>query len=312
VFTAGSKQVALALLSTQTVQIRPDGTVRLPNAPTDPAVPPTDTLNLYAKKKAGKMYLVAQGPNGWGNELQTKLARNKVGLWAPSGNSNVVPGVFGLATLTATGTATARNVATANLFTRAQRLGYVGANTVGQAAGLRGIAQHTLGVPGAIPMGGFETIVRFGCSDAAIVAGARQFVGMQSAPAAPTNVEPSTLVNSIGVGHGAADTNLKLYFGGSAAQVPIDLGANFPANTLSVDLYELTLYAPLSVNNVVYYRVERLNTGNISEGTLTAATPGLQLPLNTTLLGLQSWRTNNATALSVALDYAGIAIEKDD
>ncbi len=160
-------------------------------------------------------------------------------------------------------------------------------------------------------MGGFELIVRFGTSDAATVAGARQFTGMTSSAAAPSNVEPSGLTNCVGVGHGSANSNLFIYHGGSAAQTPINLGADFPANTLSVDLYELTLFAPPNVTNVVHYRVERLNTNHVAEGTLTG-TAGTVLPLNTALLAYRAWRTNNATALAVALDISTMSIEKDD
>jgi hypothetical protein len=63
------------------------------------------------------------------------------------------------------------------------------------------------------------------------------------------------------------------------------------------------------VNNEVNYRVERLNTGHIATGTLTAATPGTQLPANTTFLAHRAWRTNNATALAVGIDIGNLYIE---
>ena len=160
--------------------------------------------------------------------------------------------------------------------------------------------------------GGFYKICRFGTSDAATVAGARMFVGVSSTTSAPTNVEPSTLTNSIGVGHGASDTNLKIYYGGSAAQTPIDLGSNFPANTLSTDVYELALFAPASSNNTVYYEVNRINTGDVATGTLTG-TAGTVLPSSSTLLAYQrAWRCNNATAKAVGLDIMSDYIETDN
>ncbi len=312
VFAAGTKYMALTLISSYLPQLAADKTITLPIVQADPNAPAIDFLKIFARKKAGRLFLAAQGPSNWDTSLQAKVGRNKMGWWIPSGNSTAVPGIFGMPALTATGTVTARNVATTNFFTRAQRIGVVSAATAAALCGYRGTAQSTLGVPGTPNMGGFEYIVRFGCSDAAAVAGARQFVGVSAAPAAPANVEPSTLVNAIGVGHGTTDTNLKLFFGGSAAQAPIDLGASFPINTLSADLYELSLFAPPNVNNTVHYRVERLNTGAVAEGVLTAAVPGTQLPANTTLLGIQAWRSNNATALACALDFASFAIEKDD
>ena len=221
--------------------------------------------------------------------------------WRPPGNGTTVPGVLGYTAPTIVGTATARNVATTNFFTRMRRLGYVSVATAAALCEARvAAAQVTVGTGAGI--GGFTKICRFGCSDAATVAGARQFVGVSSNIGAATNVEPSSLTNGIGVGHGAADTNLKIYWGGSVAQTPVDLGANFPANTLSVDAYELVLYASPNVNNAVQYLVTRLNTGQTASGTLTG-TAGTAIPASTTLLSYhKAWRTNNATALAVGLD----------
>ncbi len=276
----------------------------------EPSTPPASTGYLYAKSIAGRIMPKWVGPSGLDFELQPLIAKDKIGIWNPPGNSTTLPGVFGLTAPTAVGTVTARNVATTNLFTRMKRLGYVSAATAGSLAGqYTTAAQYTVGTGAGL--GGFFYVVRFGTSDAAAVSTSRQFVGMSSSVAAPTNVEPSTLTNSIGVGHGAADTNLKLYYGGSAAQTPIDLGVNFPAKTRSTDMYELTLFASPATNNTVGYKVVRLNTNDVSEGLITAATPGTQLPLSTTLLAHRAWRTNNTTALAVGLDVASFYIDTD-
>lgn len=81
------------------------------------------------------------------------------------------------------------------------------------------------------------------------------------------------------------------------------LGANFPANTSSVDAYELVLSAAPN-GTTIGYRVERLNTGAVTSGTLST-----NLPLNTTLMGIQMWRCNNATALAVGIDLMSLYIE---
>ena len=276
----------------------------------EPSVPSADNIHLYAKSVAGRIMPKWVGPAGVDSAMQALVATNKVGWWNPQGNSTVVPGVIGFTAPIVVGTATARNVATTNMFTRTRRLGYVSASTAGSITSQRvAVAQYTIGDGSGL--GGFTYIIRFGTSGAATVSTARQFVGLSSATGAPTNVEPSTLTNSIGIGHGAADANLKLYYGGSAAQTAIDLGANFPKNTLSIDMYELILFAPPNTNNTVGYRVLRLNTGNVAEGTLTAGTPGTQLPSSTTLLAHRAWRTNNTQALAVGLDIASIYIESD-
>lgn len=280
-----------------------------------PVTPPTDRVKLFNRKLAARNMLGIKGPSGLDMVLQPSMARNKIGIWMPSGNSNTVPGVFGMLAPTALGTATARNVATTNFFTRMRRMGYVSSAAAASFAGFHvNAGQITLGdTVGSRTVGGFFKVIRFGISDAATVSGARMFVGIGSA-GAPTNVEPSTLTNHIGVGHGASDTNLKLYYGGSAAQTPIDLGANFPL-TLNAVAYELVLFCPPGVANnaSVSYQVTNLSTGTTTSGTLTAATAGTQLPSSTTLLSpSKNWRCTNAATVACGLDIMSDYIETDD
>lgn len=282
-----------------------DAELDIPVLASDPAAPIDGFCNFYAKKIGGRTMLMQMGPSGLDTSLQPNLGGNKVALWMPPGNGTTVPGVFGMAALTATGTATARNVATTNLLTRMTRLAYVSAATAGSLAGGReAAAKFTTGAGAG--MGGFFYRARFGVSDAAAVAGARMFVGLSASTAAPTNVEPNTLVNSIGLVQQSTSNNLMMYCSGAVAGGNlIDLGANFPANTLSADAYELALFAPAS-GGVVHYQVTRLNTGDKATGSINT-----NLPLNTVLLCHQLWRCNNATALAVGLDICGIYMETD-
>ncbi len=274
-----------------------------------PATPAAGAMAQWSQPVAGRLMPHFMGPTGQATTLQPLFARNKVGIWSPAGNGTGVPGVDGYTALTIVGTATARNVATTNMFTRTRRLGIVSAATAAALASFRQpVAQITTGAGSGL--GGFFKVIRFGISDAAAVAGARMFVGVSSSTAAPTNVEPSTLTQCVGVGHRAADTNLHVFYGGSAAQAPINLGANFPSNTLNTDLYELALFAPTSASDV-RYQVTRLNTGHTASGTL-ANSGGVALPAPTTLLS-PTWgfRTNNATALAVGIDLVSDYFETD-
>ncbi|MEO8784837.1 MAG: hypothetical protein ABI221_00685, partial [Candidatus Saccharimonadales bacterium] len=161
--------------------------------------------------------------------------------------------------------------------------------------------------------GGFYKIFRFGCSDPAAVFGARMFCGISNNTSAPTNVEPSTLLYSIGVGHGAADTNLMLYYSGAVKQTPINLGANFPINTLSTDAYELALFSPSNQFATIYYEVTRLNTGDVATGVLVGDGANIVLPSPYTLMSYSwNYRTNNTTAAAVSLDVMSDYIETDN
>ena len=277
-------------------------TLTLPDTP-NPTVPSGSYGTIFIKKIAGRVMAAQIGPTGLDTVLQAHLGGNKVALWMPPGGSTTVPGVFGMAALAATGTATARPVAATNLLTRMTRLGYVSAATAGALAGGReAVVKYTTGAgPG---LGGFFARYRFGVSDAAPVAGARMFIGLDALTVAPTNIDPSTKVNCIGVGQIGTSGNLHIIRGNATAKTPIDLGANFPANT-NADAYELSLFAPPAGG--CYWQVRRLNTTFEATGFL----PSTEIPIATQLLCHQLWRCNNTAALAVGLDVCGIYIETD-
>ncbi|MBP6615033.1 MAG: hypothetical protein KA203_04830 [Aquabacterium sp.] len=277
-------------------------TLTLPDTP-NPTVPSDSYGTIFIKKIAGRVMAAQIGPSGLDTTLQANLGGNKVAMWMPPGGSTTAPGVFGMAALTAVGTATARTVATTNLLSRMTRLGYVSAATAGALAGAReAVAKFTTGAgPG---LGGFFARYRFGISDPATVAGARMFVGLDALTAAPTNIDPSTKVNCIGVGQIGTSGNLHIIRGNATAKTPIDLGVSFPANT-NADAYELSLFAPPAGG--CYWQVRRLNTTFEATGFL----PSTEIPVATQLLCHQLWRCNNATALAVGLDVCGIYIETD-
>ncbi len=276
---------------------------------TDPATPSLG-LDVYAKTIATRAFIATKDQNGLVGSLQPLMARNKVGFWNPAGNSVSAPGVFGFPAFTTTGTVTARSVATTNLANRLRRIGYVSTAVAGNFAETRvAVAQYSIGTGTGV--GGFTMIARFVPSDAAAVAGERFFLGLTSTTIAATNVEPTTLTNSIGIAQISTSTNLFLVYGGSVPQTPIDLGANFPAAGLSTDAYELSLFSSPNASTTIGYEVTRINTGDTVSGTLTGA-GGTAIPLSTTLLTFKAWKTNNATAAAAAFDLSSIYLETDN
>lgn len=276
-----------------------------------PTIPPTDHLKHFAKRygpSGSRVMPAVVGPSGLDYTLQPSLWRQKIALWNAPGNSTTVPGVFGINAFTAVGTATARSVATTNTLTRARRLGYVSAATAASIASQYStVAQYTLGTGTGV--GGFMYSCRFGVSDATLQTPARTFIGLASSVAAPTNVNPNTLVNCVGIGHAENDTNWYIYYGGSTAQTRIDLGASFPINTTT--LLDLTLWSPPNQNGVVYYYVEIVGTTTTATGVIGPGTAGVTLPANTTLLAHRAWRTNNTAAVAVGIDISTLYIETD-
>lgn len=134
----------------------------------------------------------------------------------------------------------------------------------------------------------------------------RMFMGLAASVAAPTNVDPMTLTNVIGLVRMPGSNNLQIIWAGSqsmtaGSRTAIDLGANFPANTVDADFYRFAISSDPNDNTRIGYRVERWtgdsNTpSHVATGTIANTTPGTTLPATTTALSMNVWITNNATA----------------
>lgn len=170
------------------------------------------------------------------------------------------PSVFGIA-ITATGTNTLANVATTNLHNWKRRTEYlvtVAATTA--VAGFRSTAGN-YGIGNAAGTGGFNFICEFGPATGVATTTHRLFVGM-GPTAAPTDVEPSSILNIIGVGYDAADANFQIMHNdGTGTATKVNLGASFPVPTVDrTEVYRLQLFAEPNASLVTYI-FENLTTG---------------------------------------------------
>ena len=262
---------------------------------------------LEGARVSGRMMTAQIGPSGVDTSLQPHSGTNAVSKWQPAGNSTTITAV-GDAGLTATGTATAANVATTNRHTYMKRLEHlvtVAATTA--VAGFRGTAAKW-GVGGAAAGdGGFHFICRFGPATGVGTTTHRLFVGMSNATAAPTDVEPSSIVNSVGVGYDAADTNMQIMHRGAGAVTKIDLGASFPVPTADrTKVYELVMFSKPGTTQEVGYEVMDLATGAVASGTIT-----INLPTTATLLAPRGWMSVGGTLSVIGIALMGLYIESD-
>lgn len=282
---------------------------------TTPVTPVTDETVMFTKKIANRNMPAFISPNGIDAAIQPLLARNKVGYWAPTGNSVTVSS-FGFMTLLTIGTLTIRNVLTTNLLTRMRRLGFVSLAKAGSLVGAyQSAAQFTTGngVAGNGALGGFFFVARIATADLVAVARARSFIGLSSALVAPTNVEPSTLTNSIGMAQISTDpTQWYLVCGGSVAQLPIPLGVILGSPANNATCYEISLFAPSFLNGVINYMVTNLATNVSVAGTINPTMPGVQTPASIIMLAIRAWRTNNLSLTAVGLDICSLYIETEN
>lgn len=194
-----------------------------------------------------------------------------------------------------TGTATGR-ANTATLFGQKKRLGYVSAGTAGQTAGVRQ-SQANLWRGNAAGLGGFEIVFRFGLSSAVVNAGYRGAVGLASSTSVFATGNPSALTNVILMAFDDTDTNFQIMHNdGSGTCTKVDLGSSFPANTTSLDWYELRISCNPN-DSVFRYNVINYKTGAVASGTLST-----NLPANTTFFSWHVWTDNAAVAAAVGID----------
>ncbi len=253
---------------------------------TTPATPAAGVVSLLATNLAPTFSVPSfVGPDGVVHTIQSDLGEFNVMRFQPQPNSATPTGDNSL-TVTATGTGTAAGIATTNLYTMTRRIELlvtVAATTA--VAGLRGSANLVrIGRSAAAP-GGFLSRMIWGPATGVATATNRAFCGVIPSTA-PSDVEPSTFLNIVGMGWDAADANIQIMHNdGSGTATKINLGASFPVPTVDrTEVYELQLYSPNSLTQSVTYRVIRYNTTDktvVAEATGTIST---DMPAVTQLL----------------------------
>lgn len=203
-----------------------------------PSVPADGSVKLFAKNQAERIMPAFMGPSGLDSLMMPHLAKNGWASWKPTFTGTSISAI-GSAALTATGTVTSAPYAATSLHTRGQRVDYlVTTASTTAVAGYRGAALNYRGAEG------FHMIFRICPATGTTLTTDRCFVGMASSTSAPTDVEPSTLTNIVGVGYGAADTNWQFYFNSSSgAATAIDTGIAAPT-TDRQGIYTIQVFSP--------------------------------------------------------------------
>ncbi|MDI9407806.1 MAG: hypothetical protein QM523_01005 [Candidatus Pacebacteria bacterium] len=273
------------------------GQLRLPSIST-PSAPAAGGVKVFGASTGGRGMVTALAPTGPATTMQPHIGRSNVSWVKPLSNGTTVHN-FGM-TVSATGVPTAATVATTNIHTAAKRIEYAVTTAATNAvAGWRsGIgAQNYIGAAGQ-KHGGFHAVFRFGRSrGVAANATLRGFTGLTSS-GAPVDAEPSTqMVNAIGVGCDAADTNYHIiHRTASGVATKVNTGiAKAVADTS--ELYELILFAAPGVGGAVGYQFTRMSDDVIFSGTITT-----NLPADTTLVQPCGWYSVGGT--SSVIGYA--------
>lgn len=240
-------------------------------------------------------FMTASGFTALGLITRNGQQRVVASLMATPGSATAVPQ---FQTLTVLGTATAVSRATTPLNRRLAAVSQVATASAGSMCGLyAAVTGH-----GAFMADGFRSFQRAGFLVTS--ASMRWVVGLGGSTAAPTNVDPSSLADIIGIGADAVDTELQIFCNdGSGTATKFDCGSNFPARSTTA-VYELDLYCPRGGASI-FCRVIRVDTGDITETTFST-----NLPTTTANgLGMRQWASNNTDATAIQIVSYGSVIE---
>ena len=187
--------------------------------------------------------------------------------------------------LTVIGTATATTLATTNIHTVKRHLEYlVTVATVGAIAGYRSNVGFCTVGNNAAGVGGFLYESEWGPTTGVANTTKRGLTGLSASVATPSDVNPSTLTNQIGMGCDAGDTNWQMIFTNATTFTKVDLGSGFPVSTTDrTDAYRLSMYSPAGASQRIDWEVINLTSGAVQSGSQTAT-----LPANSALLGFRS------------------------
>lgn len=199
-------------------------------------------------------------------------------------NNSTTIGLEGGVTMSTSASIVAQAVINTTFASKHIKARYYGSTvSAGRYSGTRGTSQ--LWFLGA----GFLYTCDFNISDTAYGATCQQFYGMQGsvqdlAYGGASLLAVNSIVNCIGVGSDAADTNLQIFHNDATGTcTKVDLGVDFPANrtsgAISTTVYSVFIYnAPGSTN--VNVKVTNAETGVSVENTITTNLPLSSLGLN--------------------------------
>lgn len=225
--------------------------------------------------------------------VQPLVTRGAWGFQYPAGiNTTGADNVGFVTTGTSTGSLSAVLPTNTNTYSRQPRRRYTSGVTAGVNAEIHDTTAYLYG------SGGYYYSIRLGAADPAPVANARFFYGLRNATAAPANVNPSTFTDCIGFGADTGDANIQLMCNDSSGTcTKVDLGASWPANTISTDWYEM------EIMGLVGGAAIKVLLRNVTTGLTYPADVTTNIPSSTTGLGRLVVRNNGTTALAVSLEF---------
>lgn len=266
------------------------------------------TGTIFSRLRSGKDQLCFLGMTGTEYPLQPNFVGSSYHLIRAIPNTTTF--FSGGLTIGSTGTLTAASVAAGSFYSLVKKVNLVTSANAGTYSGIWTTTANWLrGDQTIAKQGGFFAITRL--IPSTVVTNPRYFVGFHTGTAAPTNVDPASLLNTIGVSFNSGESDI--YFihndgAGTATKTATNLGTlNNVANTL----HEIRIYCPPGGNNV-YMSVEVIpGTGSSKLAEYNSA-GSTDIPVTSTLLGFRAYMGSNSTAAATTLSIVSVYVESDN
>ncbi len=272
-----------------------------------PVVPAAGGAIIAGLTTAGMTYPVMTFSNGLTREVQVGIPKSYISSWKAIFSSSTLTTLGNASQPSATGTATAVAYGVTDRYARIPKVEYLETvASITAVAGFRSAQLYcTVGATTANE-GGFRFYGVWGPSTGVSVTTNRGFFGLANSVAAPTDVEPSTLINCIGLGWDAADARVQIMHNdGSGACTKIALGVSFNVPTTDrAALYSLELYSPPGTTQTVDYLVTDLVSGATATGTIST-----NLPTTSTSLGYRGYLSVGGTNSVIGCALGGVYID---
>jgi hypothetical protein len=152
---------------------------------------------------------------------------------------------------------------------------------------------------------GYKIRFRAGPGTGGNVSSHRFFIGLRDTFSSPTDANPSTYTDIIGLGYDAADTQVQIMHNdGSGTATKVALGASFPKPSVaSTNVFDLTLECEPGASSVSYSVID------VSSGSVAAGTISTNLPAASTLLDWWSQMSAGGTVTAVEFGFFGVDVE---
>ncbi len=292
------------LIQSSSILVLDTGEMTLPSV-TSPAIPAADTVNLFGMSTMGRMLPAFRGPSGIVKALQPNLSQVQTAWFEAQGNTTLSS--FGMGA-TPVGTATAPTLSQTNAHTELKRIEYLVTTAATTAVvGVRSsVNQFSVGGAGA-GRGGFNFSCIWGPATGVANTTHRAFCGMRG-NVTPTDVQPSSITNMVGMAWDAADANIQFMTNdASGTATKIDLGSNFPVPTVDrTDAYLVSIFAAPGTTQSLSYEIVNLTTFAVAKGTVTT-----DLPATSQLLSPHLYMSVGGTSAVVGIMFVKWIVEYD-